>query len=238
VRRETLSHAQEGVMQRVETMQQWTTSLAAATIHRLAMGIIIAAPDGRVNYLNRAAQDILAAEDGLMLRDQLLSARRSFETTRLHNAINQAAKGGTKGEDQAHGLLIARPSGLDPYLLLVEPLALEPSDVEFGSALALILVSDPEFRDSMLAARLARTFGLTGAETRLAAYLARGERLSSIAQETGLALSTLRAQLRAVFKKTETTRQADLVRIVLGMPMVRASQAPEQRSTPRSRRSL
>jgi DNA-binding CsgD family transcriptional regulator len=220
-------------------MQQWTTSLAAAILHHLAIGIFVAEPDGRVHYLNRAAQDILAAEDGLMLRDQLLSARRSFETARLHNAINQAARSGAEGEDQAHGLLIARPSRLDPYLLLIEPLALEPPDVEFGGALALILVSDPEFRDSMLAARLAHTFGLTGAETRLAVYLARGERLSSIARETGLALSTLRAQLRAVFKKTETTRQADLVRIVLGMPMVRAQQAPERRAdAPRSRRSF
>jgi hypothetical protein len=98
VRPETLGHAQEGVMRRVET-QQWTTPLAAAILHRLAIGIIVAAPDGRAHYLNRTAQDILAAEDGLMLRDQLLCARRSFETARLHNAISQAARSGAEGED-------------------------------------------------------------------------------------------------------------------------------------------
>ena len=67
-------------MRRVATMQQWTTPLAAAILHHLAIGIFVAEPDGRVHYLNRAAQDILAAKDGLMLRDELLSARRSFET--------------------------------------------------------------------------------------------------------------------------------------------------------------
>jgi DNA-binding CsgD family transcriptional regulator len=218
-------------MKRFRSVQQWTASLASAALQQLAMGVIVAAQDGRVCQLNQAARDILAAEDGLMLRDCFLAARRRFETARLHSAIDRAANREAIGENHADGLAIARSSRQDPYLLLISPLSFEPSAVESGTKLALILVGDPGFRDRMLAARLSRTFGLTSAETRLAAYLAHGQRLAAIARETGLALSTLRTQLQAVFKKTETTRQADLIRIVLGMPMVCEQQMPERRAS-------
>ena len=56
-----------------------------------------------------------------------------------------------------------------------------------------------------------RLIGLTRAEAQLTVRLAAGDTLESIAEERGVHLSTIRAQLRSVYAKTHTNRQAELV---------------------------
>lgn len=57
-------------------------------------------------------------------------------------------------------------------------------------------------------------FGLTAAETQLAVELARGHSLIDIARSRRLSRTTLRSQLGALFVKTQTRRQADLVALL------------------------
>jgi DNA-binding NarL/FixJ family response regulator len=58
--------------------------------------------------------------------------------------------------------------------------------------------------------RLGR-YGLTAAETRLASMLMEGLALEQIATRLGVSRNTLRSQLRQIFRKTGTRRQAELV---------------------------
>jgi DNA-binding CsgD family transcriptional regulator len=57
-------------------------------------------------------------------------------------------------------------------------------------------------------------FGLTTAEARLASLLAGGAALDEIAGQLGIARETARNQLKAVFAKTETHRQGELVALL------------------------
>jgi DNA-binding CsgD family transcriptional regulator len=57
-------------------------------------------------------------------------------------------------------------------------------------------------------------FGLTAAETQLAVELARGHNLLDIARSRRLSRTTIRSQLGALFVKTQTRRQADLVALL------------------------
>lgn len=57
-------------------------------------------------------------------------------------------------------------------------------------------------------------FGLTAAETQLAVELARGRNLLDIARSRRLRRTTIRTQLAALFVKTQTRRQADLVALL------------------------
>lgn len=61
---------------------------------------------------------------------------------------------------------------------------------------------------------LQRLFGLTAAETQLAVELARGRNLLDIACSRRLSRTTIRSQLAALFAKTQTRRQADLVALL------------------------
>jgi DNA-binding CsgD family transcriptional regulator len=54
-------------------------------------------------------------------------------------------------------------------------------------------------------------FGLTPAEARLATTLATGAALDDITDAFGIARETARKRLKAVFAKTATSRQAELV---------------------------
>lgn len=65
------------------------------------------------------------------------------------------------------------------------------------------------------AARLRAQFGLTKAEARLAAALADGCSPAQAASEFDVKLTTIRSQLQQIFAKTGTSRQAELVALLL-----------------------
>jgi DNA-binding CsgD family transcriptional regulator len=64
-------------------------------------------------------------------------------------------------------------------------------------------------------ARLRAEFGLTKAEARLALRLADGASLAGAAEAFDVKLTTIRSQLQQVFAKTGTSRQAELVALLL-----------------------
>jgi DNA-binding CsgD family transcriptional regulator len=57
---------------------------------------------------------------------------------------------------------------------------------------------------------LQQAFGLTAAEAVLAAQIAMGKNISTIATEGGRSRETLRSRLKSIFEKTGTSRQAEL----------------------------
>jgi DNA-binding CsgD family transcriptional regulator/PAS domain-containing protein len=61
---------------------------------------------------------------------------------------------------------------------------------------------------------LRTSFGLTAAEARLALRLVAGESLDAAADQLGIAKETSRGQLKAIFSKTGTHRQAELVMLL------------------------
>lgn len=92
---------------------------------------------------------------------------------------------------------------------------------------AVVLLSA---RDSHAAGRLVhRNFGLTTVESRLAAKLLQGRRISDAAGDLGMTASTARWHLRNIFSKTGTRRQVDLLRL-----LTNASEFPEHSSATKS----
>jgi len=59
--------------------------------------------------------------------------------------------------------------------------------------------------------RLATMFGLSRAEARLAALLGSGVPLAEAAERLSIRYETARTQLKSIFVKTDTHRQADVV---------------------------
>jgi len=64
---------------------------------------------------------------------------------------------------------------------------------------------------------LSSQFKLTPAEARIAYGIARGERLGVVAERSGIALTTAKTHLHAVFNKTGTHRQAELAVLLARM---------------------
>ena len=77
-----------------------------------------------------------------------------------------------------------------------------------------MFIQDPA-RVAASATRILRdVFKLTPAETRLAVALYRGATLKSHAADNGISVHTARSHLARAMRKTNTSRQADLVRLI------------------------
>jgi len=123
---------------------------------------------------------------------------------------------------EAGGLLqLPRPWPLRPLTVMVTPLAAPGRfadaalDFDLGRPTALLLISDPERAMQLPTERLARTFGLTGAEAKLAAALAAGTSLVDYAGAARITVGTARWYLKQALAKTGAHRQSELVRHVI-----------------------
>jgi DNA-binding CsgD family transcriptional regulator len=88
---------------------------------------------------------------------------------------------------------------------------------------AAVIFNDPDAPASPDARGIAEVYGLTRAESRLVAALARGRTLGRAAWQAGISLNTAKTQLRSVFLKTGFERQKDLVADVMSRPVLRLS---------------
>lgn len=100
--------------------------------------------------------------------------------------------------------------GAPPMVFHILPVRRAARDV-FSKAAWLLVATPLGARSAPSAAILAGLFDLTPAEARVARGLLEGLTVAELAAGNGLAESTVRNQLRAVFEKTGATRQSDFV---------------------------
>jgi DNA-binding CsgD family transcriptional regulator len=101
-------------------------------------------------------------------------------------------------------------------VVTVMPLGAEHSSV--GHRTAMLLISGAASYTGV-EEQISELFGLSGAEARLAAALARGRTMGEIAADQGGAkITTLRTQLRSILGKLGIRRQADLTRLLASLP--------------------
>jgi DNA-binding CsgD family transcriptional regulator len=73
----------------------------------------------------------------------------------------------------------------------------------------------PPENSPAVAAELTRVFSFTPREAAVAMALMSGKSLEGIASDLGVRLATAKSHLNALFEKTRTSRQADLVQCLL-----------------------
>jgi DNA-binding CsgD family transcriptional regulator len=83
---------------------------------------------------------------------------------------------------------------------------------------ALVFFSDPDSRAASRTSVLCALYGLTPTEGRLAGLLSDGCELISAAGQLKMTVDTARFHLKSIFRKTGVSRQAELVRLVMGLP--------------------
>ena len=132
----------------------------------------------------------------------------------------------TSALDRAlHALLWAQqPEALRPAVVLPRragrPIFAYPSRLPqggheaFAACAGFVVSVDLDARLVCSETDLARAFGLTGAESRLANALLREAALDGAAARVGVTVATARNQLQAVFHKTDTHGQAELVALL------------------------
>lgn len=194
---------------------------AHASLDGLAWAIAFVDAEGRLLSCNAAAEALLAAGDGLALRRGRLVAVAPRETGALRAAIRQAALAVAGAAAPPAVLALPRPSLKRALEVLVAPLRGEAARPGQPPTVA-VFVSDPERRAKPAAEVLRGLYGLSRAEAALAAALVEGHGLGAAADRLGISQATAKTQLQAVFAKTDTSRQAQLVHLLLRGPAMLA----------------
>ena len=191
-------------------------ALYAQALGRLAVATIVIDHAARILQMNPAADQLLAAQDGLKVVGGKLEASYAVDNRLLLIAIRKAvAKDDRGGPAINDALSVSRPSGKVSLGLVVQSIpVLEWSGGDEQPA-AIVFVRDAESKTQAPNRMLQQLFGLTLAETNLAVELVNGLSLEEAAEALGIRRNTARAHLRAIFSKTGVRRQTELVRIVL-----------------------
>lgn len=188
----------------------------AGAVDQLSVATIILDEQGRLLNHNEVANTLLKDGDGLCLRKQQLHIKDRKIDRELQLAVAtiiEAQQGGKTAVVRA--LRVPRSGGRADLGLVIRPVAASQWSEGQSSPCAALFISDPDLRESASQQVLGDLFGLTPAESNLAIMLSRGMSLAEVSTAQTISQHTARAQLKSVFAKTNVSRQAELVRLIL-----------------------
>lgn len=177
----------------------------------IAIGVMVTNRAGKVQHANHTAKQFLSARDGLDLTPWGVLFAPQERNLRVRDSFQRAIQG--EVPESIH--IVSRPSGKRSFTLFVRSLEPTHTDVDSQSAVALVLVLDPEPSRQSAEVELRHLFGLTSCEARLANLLMNGETLSECCERLGIRSSTARMHLGNLFAKTGVKRQGQLVSLLL-----------------------
>lgn len=206
-------HIQRAVtVSRILDVQAVTRATFAAVLDALPAPVLVVDGELGLVHANAAGRELLAAGAGLFEANGRLGLRSAATAAALRAAVGS----GVSEEAQLgqRGIGIPLPAAATPTVLHVLPLrhgALRPGLMP--SAAAAIFVSSAAAPKPAPETALAALFDLTPAEARLFAALAAGGTLGETAATLGIGVGTAKTHLLRLFEKTNTNRQAELLRL-------------------------
>lgn len=190
------------------TIRHWL----AAALDELDYGIVLLFDDMRVVHVNEAALAELDECHPLQLTGGELRARLARDVAPLHEAVMAA---GTRGIRKLLTL------GKDGQRGSVSVIPLEAANA--GPRAVLVVLGKREVCESLSVQGFARSYGLTGAETRVLMALCDGTPPAQTAQQLGVAVSTVRSQIGSMRQKTGAESIRALVRQIAVLPPVKGA---------------
>ena len=178
-------------------------ALAAALLERFAVAAIAVATDGSVLLANEAAAAMLGRGE-MLFRDS--DGRLQLRCARSQRQLLEAL---SDQSGQSWSFLAGPRDGTELCLVSVAAL-----DVGGSAGPARLVRMVPMSGMLQLDTGLLQSlFGLSPAEAKVASCLGSGQDIAGFADAAGVQPATVRAQLKAVFRKMAINRQQELVRI-------------------------
>jgi DNA-binding CsgD family transcriptional regulator len=156
--------------------------------------------------VNAPPQDLLG--DDFNLVQGRPAARDPASNRRLLQLISVVLRV-ERGSAQAFAPIVVDREEAPWLLVEAMPVTAFGSDL-FSTSRAILLLTDLRSPLRRETTQFCAAFGLTVAEAKLAAKLASGVGIDAAASSLGVSRETARSQLKAVFAKTNTRRQAEL----------------------------
>ena len=187
----------------------------AELLDQLHQGTILVDAASRVFFANRAAENLMTLRGGLRLMKGILQAQSAQDTAKLHALIAACAE---RAREPEGGSTLVLRRGPDRSPITVSVLPLRSTSSTFFSLsrpVVIVFATDPDRTQTQPAARMRLRFGLTAAETAFALEILKGDGIQACADRLGISRATARTHLSHIFQKTDTRRQAELVRVLM-----------------------
>lgn len=173
------------------------------TLEQTGMGAVLLNSAGQVLALNPAARRHVGT--GFAINRDRLTAIDPGSDVELQAVLRSLKPDHSRSSDRS--VALAR-SNAPPLFARVFKFNVDSNAK--AAAAGLLILTDPLVRREPSPALLAQAFGFTPAEARLASGLAQGLDLQEISELHRVSVGTLRVQLKSIFAKTQTKRQAQL----------------------------
>ena len=187
------------------TTTQAESQLFSSAMAGLAVAILILDREGRILRRNAIAMRMLAEADVVTERSGKLQPRTGSSAATINRIL---ASPPPLGEE----ILFEIATG-DGQPLHARARAVPSSAYGDGAWLALF-IADPRRPGGLSEEALRDRFQLTRAEAGLALHLAQGASLADASSALDIAYNTARSHLRAIFAKTGTHRQVQLITLL------------------------
>lgn len=183
---------------------------ATLAVDAVEVGIVAVGAHGEVVRMNRRAEGLLS--------DSLLDRTDPAAGPPRRPCLNELL-----------GLVAARDSGAGPTLAVVDmpggaqlemlavPLA-APDQSSFTESRIILFLVELGTSEGPDESDLQAAFAFTRAEARMAARLVRGDTVQEAAAGLKIRIPTARTHLSRILQKTGTTRQSELMRVLLAVP--------------------
>lgn len=171
---------------------------------RMGCGGIILSTTGHVLATNTSAQLILQQMFNL---DDAAAALNGSGREIIKQLLG---RGRTRISFESENWILIERVGQRPLIMNFVPVPV----LDEGGPHSVLLLIDLDATPLPTTSCLEQIFRLTPAEARLTLLLVSGKAPNEVAQMLHLSVATVRTQLKAVFEKTHTHRQAELVVLV------------------------
>lgn len=195
-------------------MERTGAAVLTGAMEALEIPMFICDATRRVKLLTPAAETLVAGGSSLRLKNGQLTAARADEGRALNDAIEAALAARREPGPPALRTVVIRSSvpGMAPLALDVFGLASPLRTASFATIppQVMIVACGQRKADSRRAAILGAVYGLTVAETEIGQRLVAGQSAQGIAEHRGVAVGTVRTQIKTICAKLGVRRQTEL----------------------------
>ncbi len=215
-----LQRAQK-ISQKLIGLSQLNSSLYASMQH-LKQGVVLFDSLGKPLFINTSAENLITNHPSIGLSHNGIDCHSQIENAQLNTLLTQTILT-SFGKNTSGGgsLLIGQNERTKTLTITLSPIHSRNSTSMPlpNSACAMMLIGNMNEDISACQELLAEFYGLTPTETKVAVSIANGKSLEEIAEISKNSIHTVRNQLKSIFSKTDTHRQTELVKLILGLSL-------------------
>jgi integral membrane sensor domain MASE1/DNA-binding CsgD family transcriptional regulator len=185
-----------------------------AMLNALAASVYLADRDGRIVYMNRAAERQVVTGNVIRIANGRLAPVDCKARLTLGRAIDVVIGDG----DLLTGGITVALAGVDHAGLIATILPLSPGENPSscrGAGMAAIFMQDPIVMPPSAAEAFAQLYRLTGSELRVLLAMAPGLSVKEAAKVLGIGETTAKTHLQHIYSKTGTSKQTELIRLFM-----------------------